>query len=118
MDDAKYLKNLKLMLGITDDLENDRLNLIIANSKTQLQNRIEDAQIPVNLEYIVLEIAIRRFNRISSEGLKQDSVEGHSITFYDPEDDFKPFLSEIAKYNLTITPTPAGPARKGRVVVY
>ena len=58
---------------------------------------LEKDNVPERLKYIVVEIAVRRYNRIGSEGFQSDSVEGHSITFHDPEKDFEPYQDIIDK---------------------
>lgn len=53
-------------------------------------------EVPPELEPVVVEIIIRRFNRIGSEGMASESVEGHSATYQ--EDDFQAFEPEIAAW--------------------
>ena len=51
---------------------------------------------PAELEYIIVEVAIIRFNRIGSEGISSHSVEGESQTFTD--NDFKSYSNDIQAY--------------------
>lgn len=53
-------------------------------------------EVPPELEYIVYELSVIRFNRIGSEGMSAHSVEGESISFSD--DDFLRFQSDIDAY--------------------
>lgn len=57
----------------------------------QLLGGLED--VPTQLEYIVVDVSIKRFNRISNEGMQSYSQEGLSMTF--PESDFDEYLKEI-----------------------
>ena len=41
---------------------------------------------------------MRRFNRIGTEGMKSESVEGHSVSFYDLEKEFVPYHDVIDKF--------------------
>ena len=34
---------------------------------------------------------IKRFNRRGAEGAKSESVDGHSMSYYDNENEFKPY---------------------------
>lgn len=45
--------------------------------------------VPKELEYIHVELIVRRFNRIGSEGMKTESLEGHSATYDDGLSDFQ-----------------------------
>ena len=71
--------------------------MIIENIESHLIYLLEKDNVPERLKYIVVEIAVRRYNRIGSEGFQSDSVEGHSITFHDPEKDFEPYQDIIDK---------------------
>ena len=59
--------------------------------------RLDETKVPLSLEYVVDEATIRRFNRIGSEGMKSESVEGHSVTYLD-EDELAPYESAIVAY--------------------
>ena len=51
---------------------------------------------PESLEYIIREVSIIRFNKIGSEGMKNQTVEGESMTF--DENDFSGFMDEIQAF--------------------
>lgn len=53
-------------------------------------------EVPDELEYIVVEVAIKRFNRIGSEGVSSHGVEGESMTFQD--NDFSEFKDDISEW--------------------
>ena len=89
------LENLKMMLGISAD-ETDldsKLNLILSNTKARLKLLLGGIDPPEEMNHIVLDVAIMRFNRIGSEGLSSHSVEGESLSFTD--NDFDGFTDEI-----------------------
>lgn len=91
------LDNLKLLLGITDTDRDDLLNLIIDGTAKRLSYRfLGGYAVPEVLSYIILDVSAARFNRISSEGMSRQTVEGESLTFSD--DDFKPYLGDIAGF--------------------
>ena len=75
--------------------------------------RLDETEIPLSLEYVVDEATIRRFNRIGSEGMKSESVEGHSVTYLDG-DELAPYESAIVAYLEEQEPEP--PRKPG--VVY
>lgn len=94
------LNDLKLMLGIaTDDTDRDSLLLLIISAATaRLKTLLGGIEPPESLSYIIVDVSIRRFNRIGSEGMESHTVEGESITFSDSdftgfEDDIQAFLN-------------------------
>lgn len=97
---SENLKNLKVMLGFdeSDTTPDERLNLIIKNAELALLTQLpDDETVPDKLAYIVVELAIVRFNRLGNEGMKIFSQEGENIT-YRLTDDLEPFKEAIAGY--------------------
>lgn len=92
------LENLKMMLGFSDvDEERDsRLRLILTNTTARLKLLMGGIEPPEEMDHIILEVAIIRFNRIGSEGMSSHTVEGESLSFAD--DDFSGFMDEIQAY--------------------
>lgn len=92
--------NVKTMLGIKDTLQDAVISLIIANIESRLtvwlKQHAKLDNIPSELLFIVEEMAVARFQRLGSEGMASESVEGHSVTFN--EDDFSPYLSILETY--------------------
>ena len=87
--------SLDYVKSLTGD--NPQVEAIYSKIAERLLHRIKETEIPLGLEYIVEEATIRRFNRIGSEGMKSESVEGHSVTYLD-EDELEPYESEIVAY--------------------
>ena len=89
------LDNFKMMLGIeaNDTDEDVKLNLILSYTKSRLKLLLGGIEPPEEMNHIVLDVAIMRFNRIGSEGLSSHSVEGESFSF--SEHDFDGFANEI-----------------------
>lgn len=90
------LSDLKTMLQLTTDKQDSLLNLIIKNTEQALSFKLslsEDESIPEDLAFIALEVCVRRYNRISNEGMVSYSQEGQSITFN--SSDFDNFMNDI-----------------------
>ena len=87
--------SLEYVKSLTGD--NPQVEAIYSKIAERLLHRIKETEIPLELEYIVEEATIRRFNRIGSEGMKSESVEGHSVT-YDMSDVLDPYESAINDY--------------------
>ena len=92
------LDTLKVMLGIAaEETSLDaKLEWIISSTKARLKTLLGGIEPPESLEYIIVEVAIIRFNKIGSEGLASHSVEGESLQYND--NDFAPYLDEIQAY--------------------
>lgn len=93
--------SLEYVKSLTGD--NPQVEVIYNNIAERLLHRIKATEIPLGLEYIVEEATIRRFNRIGSEGMKSESVEGHSVTYLDG-DELAPYESAIVAYLEALLP--------------
>lgn len=87
------LEQLKLLLGIEDTSRDGLLQLLLNTAEQRLTILLGGRTPPEELQHIIVETAVVRFNRIGSEGLGSHTVEGESLTF--AEDDFAGFSSEI-----------------------
>lgn len=98
--DQDILKNVKLFLGLTESEteKDDLLLMIIGNIKKQIlaMPDLTLTEIPPELDFMIEEIAIVRYNRIGSEGLKSETVEGYRADY--TNDDFKPYAVYLAQY--------------------
>ena len=101
MAETEDLKNLKKLLMLKkDDVSKDELlQLILDNTSASLKiklHRKASETVPDELNYILLEVAVRRFNRLKNEGRANYSQEGESITFN--SDDFDDFKDDIVDW--------------------
>lgn len=90
------LENLKILLGITDTEQDERLNLILENTRARLRLMLGGMEPPEELNHVIVEVAVIRFNRIGSEGLSSHTVEGESYSFTD--DDFSAYSDELEAF--------------------
>ena len=90
------LEQLKEFLGIEGTEKDSLLKTIISNATARLKLLLGGLEPQEELDHIILEVAIIRYNRIGSEGMKSHTVEGESVTFSD--DDFEGFKDEIQSY--------------------
>lgn len=73
-------------LAVIESMTRDRLTILLGG-----------LTIPEELEYIVTEVSVKRFNRIGSEGAQHHNVEGEVFMWSDT-DDFADYMDEINKY--------------------
>lgn len=80
---AVTVENLKLYLGIpaTDTVQDGLLAQILADASALVIGYIKEPAVDPSLEWVVREMAITRYNRIGSEGMKSISEEGKSETY-------------------------------------
>ena len=94
------LFDVKDMLDIApEDTDQDqKLKIIIDTISKRLLPRIGNPdEVPTELEYIVVEMTIVRYNQIGSEGMRQQSMQGLLTTYVDT--DFSKYQAEIDAYN-------------------
>lgn len=94
--DPVTLDDLKTMMEIKTDAQDDVLNLIITNTTKALRFKLDlkpTEDFPEELSYIALEVCVRRYNRRKNEGMTSYEQEGQSFTF--KSNDFDDFADDI-----------------------
>ena len=84
------LEDLKLLLGLEDTDKKTEQQL------QRLKFLLGGLEPPEEMEYIILDVSVIRFNRIGSEGLSSHSVEGESLSW--SENDFAGYMDDIQSY--------------------
>lgn len=92
----KTLINVKTRLSIDDKLQDDLLELLINDAEKHLKLLIDVKEVPEELDFIIENVVVTKFNRRGSEGFKSESVGEHSISI--ETDDFKPYVAILDKY--------------------
>jgi GTPase len=87
------LKNVKTLLGIESDDLDEKLNTLIEMTKQRLCRLLQRDSVPEELEYIVVEVTVRRYNQIGSEGMEGHTVSGETVSF--SSNLFSDFMDEI-----------------------
>ena len=103
MDSVIELQDLKTMLQLETTDQDGLLNLIIKNTTKALRFKLglnAGKEFPQELDYIVLEVCVRRYNRLKNEGMASYSQVGESITFKSYDfDDFQDDISDWKESN-------------------
>lgn len=92
------LNEIKSLLGL-DPAEtglDDKITLIIGTATARLRLLLGNIDPPEELEYIIREVSVVRFNRLGSEGLTAHTVEGETLQFTD--DDFAAYRDDISDW--------------------
>lgn len=84
----------KILSGSSDE----RLEIIEKRTRERLLLILDSdiKKVPAELEYAVLDVSLKRFNRIGQEGMQSYSQEGLSMTF--SESDFDEYADEIESW--------------------
>lgn len=92
------LEQIKLLLGISDTSKDTLLNTLISLKSGKLQTALSSDTIPSSLEYIIIELTIESYNKLGSEGLAAESIEGISRTYNTNSDELVPYAYAISRF--------------------
>ena len=91
------LNRIKTLLNIEG---NEELILEIVNiTESKILNYINASEMPQELEFVLIELAIQRFNRIGSEGIASESIDGKSVSYDDDFVGYKHYLDDYISRN-------------------
>ena len=88
------LDRLRMILNVKD--QDELLIEILTLAIEKLTTYLGETSVPTQFEWIVIELAVQRYNRIGSEGMVSESIDGGSNTYYD--DDLSPFYKFLDDY--------------------
>ena len=108
MNEAEILKEVKTLIGIKDDKQDNLLSVLIANTASQFKIIIGNYIIPAELYFIWSNVVVSRYNRLGQEGMVSYSQEGEGFRFQ--TSDFEPYMTLIDKFT--------GDDGHGKVVVF
>ena len=91
------LNRIKTLLGITDN--DELIHEITELTKSKILNYINETELPNELEFVLVELAIQRYNRIGSEGIASESVDGKSVSYDDDFIGYKVYLDDYINKN-------------------
>ncbi|HHW7929747.1 TPA: phage head-tail connector protein [Staphylococcus aureus] len=93
-----FLKTLKTRIGIDDEQQDEQLKVIISNVEKELLAMlptIEDT-LPEEIEFIVVEVSTKRYNRIGAEGMTSETQDGRSSSYeLNDFDEYKSVLNNL-----------------------
>ena len=94
------LNRMKVLLGITDNAD-ELLMEILDITKSKILNYINEAELPLELEFVLIELAIQRYNKIGSEGVASESIDGRTTSYEDDFESYKQYLDDyMSKTNV------------------
>lgn len=95
------LDRVKTLLSITDTLQDKLLLELIGNTEIQLLNAINDVAVPKQLEYMIVEYVVYRFQLLGNEATKSEKIFEQSANYenYTFKEYFKSDLSDYIARN-------------------
>lgn len=112
LDEAKIIQNIKLDLEITDTLQDGLLDMLLKRVIKHFKAEYGVSEIDDAYSFIFEDCVIKRFNRRGSEGAQSESVEGHSVSYYENKNEFLPYDDMLQKAF-----GKSGQSRPGRVFI-
>ena len=96
------LNRIKVLLGITNNDNEELLREIIEITEAKILNYINSSELPEQLEFVLVELSIKRFNRIGSEGFTSETVDGKTMSYEESEfEGYEKYLDDyICKNNI------------------
>lgn len=93
------IDDLKLLLGLYDVYNEEierKLRLILNETTQRLKILLGGMDPPEEMNYIIVGVAVKRYNRIGSEGTTSHQIEGETRSFV--EDDFAEYKEDIRTF--------------------
>ena len=75
------LDDVKALLSIEDDEQDNLLAVIQRLTESHYKAYANRKSIPTEHDFIIVEVMVKRFNRLGDEGMKSKSIEGLSMSF-------------------------------------
>ena len=93
------LNRIKVLLGISNNDNEELLNEIVELTKSKILNYINKSELPLELEFVLIELSIQRYNRIGSEGIASENVDGKSVSYEADFEGYKVYLDDYISKN-------------------
>ena len=91
------LNRIKTLLNCEGNEE--LITEIVNITEAKILNYINAIEIPVELEFVLIELSVQRFNRIGSEGIASESIDGKSVSYDDDFTGYKHYLDDYISRN-------------------
>ena len=91
------LNRIKTLLNVEGNEE--LITEIVNITEAKILNYINAIEMPKELEFVLIELSIQRFNRIGSEGMSSESIDGKSVSYDDDFVGYKHYLDDYISRN-------------------
>lgn len=90
------LDNIKIKLSITDNSEDDLLEILLNDAYNYMMIYF-DGEVPAELQFVMENVAVKRYRRLGAEGIAVEKIDVLSTT-YESGDDFAEYIPIMTKY--------------------
>lgn len=108
LDKDKVIRNVSVDLNLNDD---DLLKILLERIVNHFKAEYGVDDIDDKLAFIFEDCLVKRFNRRGAEGARSESIDGHSMSYYDNENEFKPYDDMLQRFY-----GKSGQAKEGEVL--
>ena len=91
------LNRIKTLLNIEGNEE--LITEIVNITEAKILNYINAIEMPIELEFVLIELSVQRFNRIGSVGIASESIDGKSVSYDDDFTGYKHYLDDYISRN-------------------
>lgn len=102
------LDRIKRILGFIDETKDSILNDFIEMYSNAIIVKCGATEFPTEMNFVLVDAVIARYNKIGSEGLKSENIDVVSMTYHD--DILSPYDSYFVEYKkriqVELIPTP------------
>ena len=91
------LNRIKTLLNIEGNEE--LITEIVNITESKILNYINASEMPKELEFVLIELSVQRFNRIGSEGIASESIDGKSVSYDDDFVGYRHYLDDYISRN-------------------
>lgn len=95
------LERIKTILNLTSNDKDAILTEFIGNFTSAVNLYCGTESLPVQLDFVVVESTIARYNRLGSEGLKSENIDVIGLTYI--EDILSPYTPYMDAYKKSVT---------------
>ena len=91
------LNRIKTLLNCEGNEE--LITEIVNITEAKILNYINATEMPQELEFVLIELSVQRFNRIGSEGISSENIDGKSVSYDDDFTGYKHYLDDYISRN-------------------
>ena len=94
----EQLQNIKILLSLTDDSQDEILNILLANAVDMICAYLGVETMPRELDFVAQQMVIVRYHRLGSEGITTEKIDVLSTTYSYNLDELAPYKTVLDKY--------------------
>lgn len=92
-------ETIKTILGLDNGSKNSLIDILIEINTNKVVSYLEVDELPDTLKFVVIELTVERFNRLGSEGVTSESIEGISYNYEPTEKELERYMPYIRNAN-------------------